>query len=152
MRATKAHVETLVDGLDHPEGVCWDPASRCLYAGGEEGQLYRVDLERREWEEIARAPAQVLGLAGDGRGRVVLCCAQAGVHVWDGERLHALMGDLTFANSPAFAPDGTLFVSDSGSWSENGGSIRAIAPDGTTRTVSEDCPCFTNGLAVSPDG
>jgi hypothetical protein len=24
--------------------VCWDPGAGCLYAGGENGQLYRVDL------------------------------------------------------------------------------------------------------------
>jgi gluconolactonase len=152
MLATEARVETLVDGLDHPEGVCWDPAARCLYTGGEAGQLYRVDLERRAWEEVARAPGAVLGLAVDGRGRVVLCCSEAGVHVWDGTQVHELLTDLTFANSPAFGADGTLYVSDSGRWSRGGGSVRAFDPDGSSRTVTSDCPDFTNGLAVSPDG
>jgi gluconolactonase len=152
MLATEIHVETLVGGLDHPEGVCWDPAVRCLYTGGEDGQLYRVDLERRRWEEIARAPGQVLGIAIDALGRLVLACGAAGVHVWHGNRLDEVMGDLTFANYPAFAPDGSLYVSDSGRWAENDGSIRALAPDGTTSTLTADVACFTNGLAVSPDG
>jgi sugar lactone lactonase YvrE len=152
MLATEAHVETLVDGLDHPEGVCWDPDARCLYAGGEAGQLYRVELDRRTFEEVAQAPGPVLGLAVDGRGRIVLCCSGAGVHIWDGARVHELMTDVTFANFPAFGADGTLYVSDSGRWSENSGSIRAVDPDRSTRTLSADCPSFTNGLAVSPDG
>jgi len=33
----------LADGmLDHPECVVWDAEERCLIAGGEDGQLYRV--------------------------------------------------------------------------------------------------------------
>ena len=31
-------------GLDHVEGVCWDAKRRCLWAGGEAGQLYRIGL------------------------------------------------------------------------------------------------------------
>jgi hypothetical protein len=27
--------EVLVDGLDHPEGVAWDPEAEMLWAGGE---------------------------------------------------------------------------------------------------------------------
>jgi gluconolactonase len=77
----------------------------------------------------------VLGLAVDGRGRVVLCCSEAGVHVWNGTHVHELLTDLTFANFPAFGEDGTLYVSDSGRW-----------------TVTADTPSSTNGLAVSPDG
>ena len=32
----------LVDGLDHPEGVAYDPVEDVVWAGGEDGQLYRV--------------------------------------------------------------------------------------------------------------
>jgi gluconolactonase len=34
-------VETLVEGLDHPEGVAYGPDGY-LYAGGEAGQVYRI--------------------------------------------------------------------------------------------------------------
>ena len=64
--------EVLVDGLDHPEGVAWDPATGVLWAGGEDGQLYRVDIEARTWEEAPRAPGFVLGLAVDGRSRLAV--------------------------------------------------------------------------------
>src|SRR5256885_835240 len=55
--------EILVDGFDHPEGVAWDPATGTLWAGGEDGQLYRVDIEARTRAGAARAPGFVLGLA-----------------------------------------------------------------------------------------
>src|SRR3712207_8594807 len=114
MRATG--MWALVDGLDHPEGVAYDGRTGALYAGGEDGQLYRVDIERRRFDELARVATQVLGVALDGRGRVVACCADGGVRVWDGDELQPLVEDVTFANFPAFAPDGTIYVSDSGEW------------------------------------
>ena len=49
-----------------------------MWAGGEDGQLYRVDLEARTFAEAARAPGFVLGLAVDGRSRVAICCSGAG--------------------------------------------------------------------------
>lgn len=55
-------IETLVDGLDHPEGVAWDAGAGVLYAGGEAGQVYEVDLEQRRWRQVAEAPGFVLGL------------------------------------------------------------------------------------------
>ena len=147
MRAPKV----LVFGLDHPEGVCWDPDRGCVWAGGEAGQVYRVELEQRTFAEVARAPGFVLGLALDGRGRLVLCCQEAGVHAWDGERFTPIATDVTFANYPAFGHDGTLYVSDSGTWRRDDGRLLRIAADGAIETLSRERPCCTNGLAVSPD-
>ena len=70
--------EVLVEGLDHPEGVAWDPATGVLWAGGEDGQLYRVDVGARTWQEAPRAPGFVLGLAVDGRSRLAICCSGTG--------------------------------------------------------------------------
>ena len=137
----------LATGLDHAEGVCWDPAAGVLYAGGELGQLYRVSLDGRV-EEVARLPAFAYGLAVDGRGAVHVCCRAEGVWRWDGHAVTQVAGGFTFANYPAFGADGTLYVSDSGSaWGANDGCIRAGG-----EVLSRDAPHFTNGLAVSPDG
>jgi gluconolactonase len=145
---------SLVEGLDHPEGVVWDPRRDVVWAGGEEGQLYRVDVEARSFEETARAPGLVLGLALDGAGRIVLCCAEdRTVLAWDGSAFHRVLADgLAFPNSPAFALDGTLFVSDSGRWRANDGRLWRIDADGTAEVFSTAVPHFTNGCAVSSDG
>lgn len=145
-------IETLVAGLDHPEGVCWDPEGGCVWAGGEAGQVYRVDVEERTWTEAARAPGFVLGLALDGRRRLVLCCSEAGVHAWDGERFTEIRTDAALANYPAFGPDGTLYVSDSGTWERDDGRLLRVDPDGAVETLTSERPCFTNGLAVAADG
>ena len=143
----------LVDGLDHPEGVAYDPGSGALWAGGEDGQLYRVDLDAGTAEEVARAPGSVLGLAVDGRGRVVLCAAGDGsVCAYDGERMRRVKSHLAYPNWPAFAPDGSLYVSDSGGWSRNDGRIVRIDADGSADTFARTAPHFTNGCAVTADG
>lgn len=141
MRATE-----LVSGLDHPEGVCWDLRAGALYAGGELGQLYRVTLDGAV-AEVARLPKFALGLAVDGRGRVVVCCQDEGVWAWDGESVTRVADGFTFANYPAFGADGVLYVSDSGHWGENDGCIRANG-----EVLTRHAPHFTNGLAVTRDG
>jgi gluconolactonase len=152
----------LVDGLDHPEGVCWDPGAGCLYAGGEDGQLYRVELATGAAEVVARAPGQVLGVAVDGAGRVLACAAGDGsLCLWDPAAgdgaahpvLREVDGEpLVQPNFCAFAPDGTLYLSDSGTWGQDDGRLLALAPDGDARVLSRDVGHFTNGLAVSADG
>jgi gluconolactonase len=141
----------LVDGLDHPEGVAYDPVQDVVWAGGEDGQLYRVRGDA--FEEVARAPGFVLGLAVDGRGRLAVCASSDGsVCAFDGEEVHRLVPGLGFPNWPAFAPDGTLYVSDSGAWGADDGRLVRIAADGTVETFSREVPHFTNGCAVTPDG
>jgi gluconolactonase len=143
-------VEVLVDGLDHPEGVAWDPAASVLWAGGEAGQLYRVDIEKRTWEEAARAPGFVLGVAVDGRGRVVVCCGD--LCVLANGTVRALHDGLTLPNYPAFAPDGSLYFSDSGRWGDDNGCVFRLGPDGSLEHFSDALPHFPNGCAVTPDG
>jgi sugar lactone lactonase YvrE len=141
----------LVDGLDHPEGVAYDPDADVIWAGGEAGQLYRVIGDG--FEEVARAPGFVLGLAVDGAGRLAVCASSDGsLCAYDGASVVRVAPDLGFPNWPAFAPDGTLFVSDSGGWGADDGRLVRIPVDGTVETFSREVPHFTNGCAVSPDG
>ena len=150
MRAT----EYLVEGLDHPEGVAWDPAAGVVWAGGEDGQLYRVDVEARTFEEeAARAPGFVLGLAVDGRGRVAICCTGTGaLCVLDEGSVRTLRDGFVQPNYAAFAPDGTLYFSTSGNWSQNNGRVYRLDADGTLDVFSDALPNFPNGCAVTPDG
>jgi gluconolactonase len=146
-------IEVLVDGLDHPEGVCWDPGAGVVWAGGEAGQVYRVELEERRVEQVARAPGFVLGLAVDGRGRVVCCCSDQGslCLVEDGS-VRTVQNGLRFPNYPAFAPDGTLYVSDSGSWGANDGRVFRLSADGELELLATKLTDFPNGCAVTADG
>jgi gluconolactonase len=145
--------EVLVEGLDHPEGVAWDPNAQLLWAGGEDGQLYRVDVDARTWEEAARAPGFVLGLAVDGRGRIAVCCSSAGaLCVLDDGRVRTVRNGLTFPNFPAFGPDGALYVSDSGGWGSDDGRVHRLAPDGGLDLLTDRLPHFPNGCAVTADG
>jgi sugar lactone lactonase YvrE len=59
-------LRTVSDGLDHPEGVCWSPAERMLYAGGEAGQLYRFPLDGEWLYAIDSAWPRVIRLPLDG--------------------------------------------------------------------------------------
>lgn len=159
MIGTATTAEVLVDGLDHPEGVAYDPRDGVLYAGGEDGQVYAIDPTRRTFVEIARTPGFVLGLAVDGRGRIVVCDAEDAA-LWvvdpglDPRRLVDRAGDrqLIMPNYPAFGPDGTLYVSDSGRWKEDNGAVIAVAQDGTAHVIDRTLARFTNGCAVTPDG
>jgi gluconolactonase len=146
-------IETLVDGLDHPEGVCWDPFAGVLWAGGEAGQVYRVHLDERRAEEVARAPGFLLGLAVDGRGRLVLCCRDTrSLCMLEDGAVTTFRDGFAFPNYPAFAPDGTLYVSDSGSWGANDGRVLRLSPDGELEVFSTALTDFPNGCAVTTDG
>ena len=147
------NARVLVTGLDHPEGVAYDPEADVVWAGGEDGQIYRVSVDEGVADEVARAPGFVLGLAVDGRGRVAMCVSSdSSVCAWDGEVVQRVVSGMTFPNYPAFAPDGTLFVSDSGDWGGGNGRLVRVDVDGSCETFSHAVPNFTNGCAVSPDG
>ena len=57
----------LAEGLDHPEGVAYDPDAHVVWAGGEAGQLYRVDPDSGAWTEQARVRAADCGASAGPR-------------------------------------------------------------------------------------
>ena len=62
---------TLVEGLDHPEGVAWG-ADGNWYAGGEAGQIYRIATDGSV-TQVASTGGFVLGLALDGNHNIYAC-------------------------------------------------------------------------------
>jgi gluconolactonase len=146
--------ELLVAGLDHPEGVAYDPAADAVYAGGELGQVYRVDVGARTWEQVGTAPGFVLGLAADGRGRLALCVSEGepSICVWEDGAVRVVAAGFTMPNYPAFGPDGTLYFSDSGTWAADDGCVRRLGPDGSVDELTRELRAFPNGCAVSADG
>ena len=152
------HAQTFADGLDHPEGVALGPDGR-IYAGGEGGQVYRIDCASRHVEAYADTGGLNLGLALDAAANVYMCTAsqQSVLKVTpDGDvSLYSAGNDerrMVTPNYPAFDAEGYLYVTDSGGWHEDNGCTYSVAPDGTTAIVDAQSEHFPNGCAVSPDG
>ena len=74
MMASIAELYVIAAGLDHPEGVAMGPDGT-LWAGGEAGQVYRIDRDTGTATEVANTGGFVLGIAHDASGRLYLCDA-----------------------------------------------------------------------------
>jgi gluconolactonase len=147
------NLRTLVDGLDHPEGVCWSPAEQLLYAGGEAGQLYRFPLQGADAEVVLTVPGgNLLGLAFDGSGVLYVCDAGNGYvqRISPDGRHEPYGGPIGYPNYPVFDAEGRLWVSDSGDWGAADGAIVRIDPDGVGERVVDGLN-YSNGLAIAGD-
>ena len=152
---------TFACGLDHPEGVAWDPGTQTVYAGGRGGQLYAVTLGGSSSPRIvARTGGALLGLAIDGAGAVYVCDAgrsevrriDVATGVLEPYSTGTPARPMRTPNWPAFGPDGTLYVTDSGTWEGGDGVVYRIIPGGATEVWAATVPAFPNGCCVAPDG
>jgi gluconolactonase len=145
--------------LDHPEAVAWGPDQR-VYAGGEDGQVYRFGLADRSFEQFAKVTGGfVLGLAHDADGNVYACDDRnACVHkiTPDGAVSTYAKGNeeqkMRVPNYPAFDDEGNLFVSDSGDFGAKNGVIWRVRPGGQAEIWDRSANGFTNGMCLSADG
>ena len=151
---------TIGSGIDHPEGVCWDPAG-AIVVGTEAGEILWLDPESGAVTRSMRVGTGFIGgIALDGRGRAYACdlaerrVARADPATGTVDTYSTGPAELPFAvpNYPVFDASGRLYVSDSGEWGENDGRRVVIDPGGRARVVSTEPAAFTNGLAISPDG
>ncbi len=152
------HAETFVEGLDHPEGVALGPDGK-IYAGGEGGQVYRIDYESRQVEAYADTGGLNLGLALDAAANLYMCTPGLGAvyKVTPGGEVSQYSAGseerhMITPNYPAFDAQGYLYVTDSGTWHGDDGCTFCIAPDGTTTVIDTENNQFPNGCALSPDG
>jgi gluconolactonase len=151
-------LSVLAPGLDHPEGVAWGP-DRKVYAGGEAGQVYRINLDDGTHEAYANTGGFVLGLAHDAAGNVYACdqgLAQV-VKVTPAGDVSKYSGGtaeqpMRVPNYPVFDAAGNLYVSDSGDWGKRNGFIWRIAPGGRAEIWDRQANGFTNGMCLAPDG
>jgi gluconolactonase len=141
------------EGLDHVEGVCWDPERGCIWAGGEAGQVYRVELDGTVDVVATIVGGALLGLALDGGGRIYIC--DPGNHqVWRifGDGSYESFGDpIDYPNYASFAADGKLYVLDSGSFDIATGKLFVIDVDGTTTRLDTRPLSYANGLCIDGD-
>lgn len=150
---------TLAQGLDHPEGVTTD-RDGVLYAGGEAGQVYRIDIDTDTFEQVGDTGGFLLGLCADSRG--LLYCCDVGrkevvlVDPRTGEVSTYSSGSagrqMVNPNWPVFDDTGNLYVTDSGTWKGDDGCVFKISPGGSTEVWSSEATNFPNGACLSADG
>jgi gluconolactonase len=162
MQANLADLRVVSVGLDHPEAVTRGPDG-ALYAGGEAGQIYRIPARGGAPEEIANVGGFVLGLCCDAANAVYACSWGAS------SRVARVAPDGTIStycdsaedeplgcpNFNAFAPDGSMWLSDSGPDfpAPGDGRLLRIPAGGGDADVMDVRPFnFSNGLCVAPDG
>jgi gluconolactonase len=150
----------LVGGLDHPEGVAWDPGGR-LVTGGEAGQIYLIDTSSSPVvsREVASTGGYILGIALDADGRAYVCDAarQSVLRIGldDGTVEEYSAGTaarpMVAPNFPVFDGRGRMYVSDSGEWGAGDGVIWMVEPGGEAVIADEQCRLFPNGLALDAE-
>jgi gluconolactonase len=153
-----SRLSALASGLDHPEGVAYGPDGN-VYASGEAGQVYRVNLADGKFTQIGSSGGYGLGVAIDAASNLYICDmgVKAVVRVKpDGSSAIYSRGaeeePLTVPNFPVFDAAGNLYVSNSGQWSGVNGHIQRIDANGKGSVWSRKASGFTNGLALSSDG
>jgi gluconolactonase len=147
--------EVFADGLDHPEGLAFDRDGD-LWAGGEAGQIYRIDRRGRV-HEVVSVGGFCLGLTFSTRGELWVCnfkrhallrLDRKGRVLASYER--AAGRKLRTPNFAVFDRAGNLYFSDSGEWRQDDGFVYRLRPSGKTDEVAGPL-AFPNGLALSAD-
>lgn len=146
---------TFCEGLDHPEGLAFDDEGG-LWAGGELGQIYRVD-DAGHVEEVTRLGGFCLGLTFSARQELWVC--NSGLHaLMKLDRCGRVLDSITQVRARALATpnfsvfdhEGNLYFSDSGEWDHANGFICRLRASGEVELFGGPY-VFPNGLALSAD-
>ena len=148
-------VETIRNGLDHPECINFGADGR-LYAGGFGGQVYVMKPPSWELRKLGQTEGFLLGVAADNDDNVYLCNATEHKIIRMDQKgavsdfcQKAPDGPVILPNYGAFDANGNYYFSDSGDyWGVNGRLIMA-RPDGLAITLLANLHC-PNGLAIAP--
>jgi gluconolactonase len=141
--------------LDHPEGLAFD-SDHNLWAGGERGQIYRID-QKGFVTEVARLGGFCLGLTFSRNQDLWVCNAKLGALQQvnrNGKLLQSLDSvegrRLIQPNFSVFDRNGNLYFSDSGDWGQENGYICRLRATGGVEHFAGPF-AFPNGLALSAD-
>ena len=148
--------QIFADELDHPEGLAFD-ADGTLWAGGELGQLYRIDARGR-WQEVARLGGFNLGLTFSRAQELYVCNFKLSALVRVSRKGRVLeswtrIGNrkLKTPNFSVFDSEGNLYFSDSGDFDQVSGWVYRIRPNGRAEAFAGPF-AFPNGMSLSADG
>lgn len=152
IRCTPDNVRFVCEGLDHPEGLYF-AADGALVAGGESGQIYRIDPGSGKSRPIARTGGFVLGVCADASGGVYACDAGRNEVLRidpDGSVGVVSTGTLDNPNDCAFDADGNLYFTESGIYhpQRHSGRLFVITPEGETECIHPGPFRFANGIFV----
>jgi gluconolactonase len=143
------------DGLDHPEGLAFD-ADGTLWAGGELGQIYRID-GRGRLREIARLGGFNLGLTFSRAQELYVCNSKLSALVRINRKGRVLeswerVGNrkLKTPNFSVFDSEGNLYFSDSGDFNRVNGWVYRIRKNGRAEMFAGPF-AFANGLSLNAD-
>lgn len=144
--------------LNHSECVAWGPDGR-VYAGGQGGEIYRINLADNSSECYANTGGFVLGVTLDGDGNLYACDLELRQVVRvapDGTRSTYSAGTrerpMRLPNYAVFDDHGNLYVSDSGDRGRNDGFIWRLKPGGAAEVWNETASGFPNGMCLAADG
>ena len=146
------------DGLDHPECVAVGPDGT-FWAGGEQGQIYRISANGKQVEQVASTGGFILGVAVSPDGSWLGACDLKKKCVWRMEIASGKLrefargaGGVEFGipNHLAFTRDGTLYITDSGAFRQVSGKIFRFDSDGRGEVWHPGPFNFANGIAIAP--
>lgn len=141
-------------GLDHPEGLAFDRQG-FLWAGSEAGDIYRIDPQGK-FDVVCRAPGFCCGLAFSPLDELFVCHARLGLLKISRDGKWSVFADHTgghkilYANFAVFDRAGNIWMTDSGNWKKQNGTLLRFAPDGKGQVMAGPMG-YTNGLALSAD-
>jgi gluconolactonase len=152
---SREQFEIFATGLDHPESCAFDRDGN-LWAGGEAGQIYRIDPAGKV-ETIANVGGFCCGVAfSPDDSAVFVCVSGVGVVRVAKKGTHDLFAS-TAGGRTIIAPNhllfdraGHLYVTDSGNWMKRNGRLLGFDVAGRGTVLAEPLG-YANGLALSDD-
>jgi gluconolactonase len=147
-------VGRLVEGLDHPECVIV-ARDGTFYAGGEQGQVYRISSDGKNVKEFANTGGFCLGLVLDREENIYICDLrkQALMKVTPQGTVSTIAEfvdgvKIRTPNFGVFDSQGNLYFSDSGEWKQGNGVVWRMSHAGKVELFAAGPFHFTNGLAL----